>query len=366
MIDQIIYYANMVMFVTMGVLFGLGLLLFYLLKIKKFGAKKERVDYSTFVRTDSTEYVKFQDVLEDDEGMYHNMGIIDMGNHCYVAGLSINGYNFASASAQEREQTMVNAITLFNIVENPIQLRQTVKAISLEHNMNQFKEISNNLAIELLELDEKMKKTIAIMEDYTDQPEIFENYEKELEKLNRLLMTKKHSLEEANMLVTYMDHLTGGEKRDMQKVNQVMFSWEFNPDESIEERDENGIRLMAFEELHTKSASLIEAFMRCGCSARRMTKKELIHLMYRHTHPASADDTTVEELLDNSDSAFAITSNSLVNAEIERVGELVYRQNVEEWTQREENAVDADIAEMDREGRVLLDFVQNQQRAEAM
>lgn len=359
LLDEVTRYITMFMWAAGIILGGLMVILFYFLKIKKVGSKKEQVNYASFVRTDSTEYVKFKDVLSDTDGRFGGMGMVDLGNNCFVAGLNVSGYNFASASYEERERTIVNSISLFNIVEEPIQLRQTVKAVSLEHNIRVYQEIADNLAMELLDLDEQQTSVMTQMEDYVDDNDRFADFEKQLAKIHRNIMTKQHSLQECNMLLTFMERITGGEKRDMQKVNQVLFSYEYNPDESLEALDENGIRLRAMEELHTKGTSFMEAFMRCGCSTRRITSNELVHLMNRHTHPASADDVTVEDLLESSDSTIAITSDSLIKFEIERRGEEAINE-LDKWREYEQLKVEETVSEMDRERKVIYDMAKMQ------
>ena len=65
--EQINYWMNLVAGTIFILLFIVAALFFYFFKIKKVTATVERVNHSTFRRTDALEYVKFNDILSESD-----------------------------------------------------------------------------------------------------------------------------------------------------------------------------------------------------------------------------------------------------------------------------------------------------------
>ena len=126
-INDLQLYAIIILCTVIAIGIAGGALVFYFLKVRKVSAEEEIINYDNFVRTDSREYCKFDDIFSGRTGM----GIIHLGNNTYVAGIEVQGYNFAAASADEKQRTMINSIAFFNVLEQPIQMCQTVKAIDI-------------------------------------------------------------------------------------------------------------------------------------------------------------------------------------------------------------------------------------------
>lgn len=340
LLDLISYYINLVMIIVLLLIGAGGLALFYLFKIKKVAANQEVIDYSSFRREDSREYAKFVTLMTDNSGNSSgnsnddsksdgkSAGVVYMGNHRYVAGISISGFDFSTASAGEQQRTMLNSITFLNVVDEKIQLRQTSKAIDLSDNIEQYKNILEKFSLEGMQLQEEYKNTLRMAEDYEGLPEE-EAYTRRLQELQRLLNTKNHFVEEAEAVLEYMNRLSGGEQKVVGKINQLMFSYVYNPDEDLEVLTEQEIEHKAMLALQAKAVKYADALGRCGCSCKRLSASDVALLMYKHLHPYTADNVTLNDLFNDSYENLFITSDSLVELEKIRIGEEEYEQRLQ-------------------------------------
>jgi len=338
LIEKATYYIDVIGFVLIAVIVCMAGLLYYLIKIRKIAAKNEKIDYSSFRRKDALEYVKFENVVSESGNGLSGAGMICLGNNVFVGGISVRGYNFSSASAEEKVNTMIKAVMFCNLIEEPVQMRQSVKAIDLTTNISEHEEIVKKLALELMELDEQYRETLASAEDYLDEPEVYYTYEKHLRKLQKDIYAKRHMMDEAHALIQYMSAMVGDtakkEKRDAQKINQILFSYSYDPNSVSEELTKEEIYLKAFGELEIKARSYSSALSGCGCVCRRLSAGELIGLMRRHCAPATADDVKLDELFNSSYSALFISSDSLIELEKQRIGEEQYQKEMARYMER--------------------------------
>jgi len=337
-IEKATYYIDVIGFVLIAVIVCMAGLLYYLIKIRKIAAKNEKIDYSSFYRKDALEYVKFENVVSESGNGLSGAGMICLGNNVFVGGISVRGYNFSSASAEEKVNTMIRSIIFYNLIEEPVQMRQSVKAIDLTANITEHEEIVKKLALKLMELDEQYKESLASAEDYLDEPEVYYTYENHLRKLQKEIYAKRHMMEEAQALIQYMSAMVGDtakkEKRDAQKINQILFSYAYDPNSVSEELTKEEIYLKAFGELEIKAKSYSSALSSCGCACRRLPAGELIGLMRRHCAPATADDIKLDELFNSSYSALFLSSDSLIEFEKKRIGEEQYQKEMAKYLER--------------------------------
>lgn len=330
LLDAVNYYVNM-FFVVLAIagllLFGV---LFYILKVRKVTAKTERINYDNFVRRDSLEYVKFEDIISEDPDDPKSCGMIALGNNVFVGGINVIGYNYISASAVERERTMVNAIGFFNRVEEPIQMRQTVKAVDLGHNITVHNEILERLGYELMELTDEYNDTVRAADDYIDVPEEYAVYEKQILRLQRTIQSKMHQVDEAKVLIEYMTKMANGEATEAQKINQIMFTYYYDPSEYTEELSKENIYIRAFDALKAKASSYGEGLLNCGCTFKMLSASDLIELMRKHTQPLTSEELKIEDIFNSSYNALFVTSDSLIDLERERLGDEAFERQMEQ------------------------------------
>lgn len=369
LINTVSYYLNLIFGVTISIVLIAGGVLYYLLKVKKITARTEKINYDSFERRDSLEYVKFEDIVSEDDDALNSPGMVVLGNNTFVAGINVIGYNYASASAEERESTMVNAISFFNVVEKPIQMRQTVKSVDLSHNIEIHEDLLHASAVEMMEMKADYDTTLRAAEDYVDSPEQFAVYEKDILRLQRAIKAKEHEIAENEMVLRYLNSMAGRDSGDAQKINQIMFSFTYDSSEYTEELTKEEIYMKAFNELSTLARSYGEAITRCGCRYKRLSAGDLICLMRKHLYPLSADDVKLEDLFNASYNALFVTSNSLIQLEKEKIGEQEFDRRVKEYQKQQDELIHRQELDSRRETRLLLDETEaeviEQQKQEA-
>ena len=329
-LDAINGYVIAVIFSILIVVVAFLALAVYFLKIKKVSSEEEHMNYNSFNRLDAIEFGKFKDIVSS--GVEGSPGMIALGNNRFVGGISVTGYNYHSASADERKRTMMNMISFFNIVEDRIQMRQTVQAIDIERNIEQTKQDAVRIEKELISLNDEYNSTIAIMQSCLDKgdDDLFSLIEKRAASLKHTIESKKWMLDEAKELIFYMGKVSDV-NNNTKRINQVMFSYTYDPSDDIEELTEAEIYFKAQRELVNKADIYGSALENCGCSWRMLTADDLTNLVRRHNKPESVDELRLEELLNGSYSALYVTSDSLEELERERLGEEAYERELQAY-----------------------------------
>lgn len=338
-IEALYYYANMIMVVTMLTLTLMILVLCYFIRVKKVIAKKENIDTSKFRREDAISYASFEDIVSRD-GSIDSDGMIVINDNTFVAGLSVRGFEYPTASADEKIDVQVNSIQFFNVVEKPTTFRRTVRTAELSSNIEEYKEIAKRLSYELLDLEAEYKETMDASESFLEDPEQYAPYANRLRELQKMHFAKKHMLEESSTLIEYMGTMSGdgGNKEDAisHTASQIMFSFVFNPNEYAEDLTKEEIYEIAMEELDGCAQSYADALAACHFRAKRLSAKEIIGLMRKHTSPITGEDFDLSELLDSSYTSLFVTSDSLVEACKDKIKEDEYFRLIESVRERNE------------------------------
>lgn len=312
---------------------------FYFIKIKKVMAKEEKVDHSRFERRNAKDYVNFDNIISCRTGVSGDeFGVVVMPGYVFLAGLDIRGYNFSSASADERHRTMVNSVALFNTIEKPVQFRQTVKAIDISYNVNRQKEICKKMELRILDIREEYKETCQLAEQYVDNPMLYASVEQKLRALQREMKSLEWQQKECYAVLDYLDSLEKSTGKSA-KINQMIFSYVYNPSDFTTELTEEEIYLKASSELANMAGIYGSALDNCGCRTRLLTGKEMLDLMRRHCHPATSDDVRIEDMFNSSYMGLFISSDSLISLERERIGESRFKKQMEIYRKNNEQRI---------------------------
>ena len=153
-INTVNYYMNIIMVATVLIVAVLAALVFYFVKVRKVTAAEEHVNYDSFDRTSAMEYCKFDDIVSDDGTGLSGAGMIVINDNTFVTGIDVVGYNYSQASAGEQQRTMMGGIAFANIIEEKIQMRQTVEAIDIQFNIDQFLKAKEEEEKKLVELNQ--------------------------------------------------------------------------------------------------------------------------------------------------------------------------------------------------------------------
>ena len=327
-IDVLTNYMGLLLGTLVILVVGAGFVYYYFTKVKKVSASEERIDYSSFRREDSTEYSKFKDIISSGNEHDRNaIGMIALGNNTFVSGISVMGYNYHSASAEERERTMINTVAFFNIVENPIQMHQTIQAIDLSENIEEEERHAQRIEAELVKLSSQYDEIVNIMQDNIDDDETYEASNQMRIRLERTIKSKQWQQREALEMIHYMKAISDSSSNS-RKINQIMFSYQYNPDSDLEELSDVEIYNKALAELRHTAEIYGGALENCGCSWKVLCADDLTNLLRRHYHPETVDRIRLEDLLNSSYQSLYITSDSLEELEREKRGDIEYEQEM--------------------------------------
>lgn len=332
-VNNVSYYLNMIGISAILTMVVITAILYYFVKVKKITATVENINTSHFRREDSVSYVAFKDILYE-QGDLDSPGVIAVTDTLFVGGISVRGFDYASASIAEKLDAQINSVAFFNVVEGPTTFRQTTRSVDLSANIKEQEEIARTIAKEQMELDAEYQATLLASEDYVDEPEVYATYDERLKELQRTLYAKKHMLQECEALISYMTAMSGDAQKKNgtigEKVSQIMFSYEFNPDNFSQELTKEEIYLKAQEELNKTARSYSDALSYCHFRAKRLSARELIRLMHLHLHPLT-DDADISGFFESSYTSLFVSCDSVVEAQIERIGEEKYKEQVAEY-----------------------------------
>lgn len=328
-IEYVNYLLNMLLTGSLIATLLVGGLAYYLLKVKKVMAKEEKIDYSKFERTDTDEFAKFDNIIDISTGRENEtFGVMVVNNRTFLGMIEVKGYNFHTASVEDRLQTITNSVGFFNMVENPIQLRQTSKAIDISYNIQEQEKKCQELEYRLIELDGEYKDTVDLWEIHAaeENKEIIDSIEERILSLQREIRTTKWLLEEAQEVLHYLKSITV--MGNPTKVNHLIFSYTYNPNDYVEELTEEEIYLKASHELATLGTNYSLGLSNCGCHCRLMPGREMMDLIRRHFHPKTGDEVRVSDLFGSSFQSLFITSDDILSMARKKMGEKKFQREL--------------------------------------
>lgn len=300
----------------------------YFLKFHRGKVTEKTVDYSTFKRLDTTEYVKFDDVAE-------HMVITD-GKKRFVGGISCTGCEFRDLEDEEQLQVIRGFLSFINVLDTQsIQYWQMARDVDLDKMVGDYKKqlVRQQERQYLLTLDyEEMKKESEKVPD--TEAERYEEYYQALLRLQREITSIGYQAEQLRAQVQYLESVSG-EKADPHLEQVYLFDWTYNELDFTQELSESEIYAKAGRQLQNKASAYISALRNCGVKAKPLSGVEILEQMRRYTHPISAAKYRVEDILQSAYDIIATTSNSLRQAE-ERADANMLRQVAAEFEAMEQ------------------------------
>lgn len=364
LINIIMDYMSLAMsaFVTIFIA-GAGLY-FYLVKIKKVTAREEKIDYSRFIRADVNEYAKFDNIISASKGGDdERFGIVVLNDKIFISAIDIKGYNYWDASAEEQKRTIINSTVMFNTVDEEITFRQTAKAIEVEHNMQMQEDVCKEIDRKLLALTSERDDTELLLEDVKDNKEMALSVRARLDELEHVIYHTTWQKDEAYNVLRKLRQYTTTENSE--KVNQLVFSYVYNPDEFTEELSTDEIYREASSALLLKASNYISALARCGCNCRLLSGIELLDLIRRHNHPFSADEIRTVDLFNEQYNTLFISSDSLLRAERKRLSDEQYEAYLEEESRRRLQRQQEYVERLEKESILMKEGIEEYVAAEA-
>lgn len=367
-INTFSYYINMIGVITIFTLLLMVGVLYYLIKIKKVTARQENINTSNFKREDSVNYVPFKDIVSRD-GNLDSDGMVVINDTVFVGGISVRGFDYPSASSDEKIAAQINSVAFFNVVEKPTSFRQSIRAVDLSANMEEYQRTLKRLQEELFQLELEHAETEEASAEYVDDAESYGYYQKRLQELLRQIHAKRHMVEECNVLLRYMEALStdagnGGGNNVGQRANQIMFSYIYNEDEFTQPLSKEEIYVKAMDELGRTAVLYGEALAACHFRSKRLSARELIGLMRKHTSPITGETLNLDELLDSSYTSLFVSCDSLVEAFKERIGESIYEKRLQEREEQTKAVLEKQLKERYVHGEILLEHAYDKAVAE--
>ena len=321
------HYLNMFLIGTFLAFVLVGGIVYYLLKVKKVMAKEETINYDKFERTSTTEFVKFDNIIDIKNGMDDStFGVMVINENTFLGMMEIKGYNYYTASSEDKISTNINMVSFFQTVEKPIQLRQTAKAIDISYNIAKQRKVCEDLEYRGMELDLDYKETYALSEEYMDNPVVYQNITNRLEELMKEIVTTRWLLDESKEVLSYMEGFSNNGKAT--KVNHLIFSYTYDPNDYVEELTPEEIYVKSSQEIANLATNYAHGLGNCGCTCRLLSGKEMMDLTRRHFHPETGDSIRMDELFNSSYQALFITSDNILKLLKQKVGDKKYKEKL--------------------------------------
>lgn len=306
LINQAVTYIKIIGFFIVGLgvlLLGLG---FYFLKVRRTKAEVFDIDYNSFNRKDSLEYVKFDDI----QGM-----LIDKERNRFVSGIKCTGFDYADADSTEQLQAMRGYLNFLNLLgTGSIQFWQTARNVDLDDLIGQYKKELEALQEKrfLLNLDYESLREES--EKYLDKEAEYNIYYEKLLQMQRELLSYGYQCEQIQAQIGYMEAISG-EKADPQVDQYYLFDWAYNRLDFTTDLSEDEITETARKKLRGMAESYISALRGAGVKAVMLTDDELLSILRRHMHPVSADLYKMDDVLKSAYDSLAASSKSYTHME---------------------------------------------------
>lgn len=311
-------------FVILAIFAAIGFLIYKKAKVVK---NEEDIDYAEFKRTDSGEYVKFDDITDD-------MLVANEGKR-FIGAIKCQGFDYADAEAEEKLQTMRGYITFFNVIDkNPIQFRQSAREVNLDYLIDDYRAQLTKMQEHrfTLNLDYTELKGESEQENVT--PEEYDMYYSKLKEMQQELISLEYQAAQLDAQIQYMLHISG-DNADSDREQMYIFDWNYDAmDFSSQTLSKEEIYQRAKEQLNSKGNSYIQALRNCGVHAKRMSAVQMLEEIRRYTHPVSAAKGTEEDIKKMAYDHICVTSDSLQLLEKE-VGEQMVQEILEGMSEEE-------------------------------
>lgn len=284
---------------------GAGL---YFFRFHRRKVMEKDVDYRSFRRLDSTEYVKFDDVGE--------WMVIADGKKRFIGGISCGGCEFRDMEEGERLQVIRGYLSFLHVLDTQsIQFWQMARDVDMDGMIRDYrKKLEGHREKQyLLTLDyEELKKESEKVPE--TEGERYEEYYDALQQMQREIVSMGYQAEQLSAQIQYLETISG-EKADPHLEQVYMFDWTYNALDFTQELSDAEIYDRAAKQIGNRASAYVSALRNCGVKARMLSGVEIMELMRRYTHPVSAAKHKVEDVLQSAYDSIAVTSGSLRQAE---------------------------------------------------
>lgn len=285
-----------------------GLIGFYFVRVHRSKVREQEMDYNSFKRKDTLDYIKIDDV---EESM-----IVTEGKKRFVAAITCMGHDYYDAEAEEQLSVIRGYLSFLNVIDNQnIQFWQMARDVNLDKLLEDYQNCLDQLNEKcfLLGVDYEALKKESEAEPDAEQ---YDRYYVKLKEMQRELTAMGFQAEQLKAQIAYIQSISGP-KADPHLEQLYVFDWVYNALEYTEQLPEIEIYARAEKQLRNRASAYISALQNAGVKARMVSGAELLQHMRRYTHPVSAAKFQVEDIVQSAYDSIAVTSDSLREKEEE-------------------------------------------------
>jgi len=269
------------------------------------GSKEKKTDEKSQGRVSIKRFMEFDDILD-------NM-IVRKNRQQYIMVVQCKGVNYDLLSEDEK-MAVENGFTQFlNTLRFPVQLYVQTRSLNLRDIIETYKDKVKEIQIEIESLDAKIKKA-----KLTGNKEIIERLEFERRRKNNVL-------EYGTDISEYVARMSLN-RTVLQQNTYVIVS--FYPSElgtEISNYSKHEIDNMCFNELYTRTQTVIRSLGAAEVSGRILESEELAELLYIAYNRDDAEVLQLRRALDAEYDAFYSTAPDIMQKKMAKL-----QQDIEE------------------------------------
>lgn len=252
---------------------------------KRSRAKLDNVDYSNLKRMDSTDYLKFDDIIDD-------MIVVEHGTR-YIGSIQCTG-GFDLHTANYTEKLAVkNAYTNFIAMQkNAFTYRQSCHKVRVEDDINRFYEHGERIKKELISLRGTHGEMSRLYESMSKEEPVdtekLELLSGQLDEIEKQIETRQWRIEHIADQIDYLAMYSGSDNI-LERTESYQFDWTYNALDYPVDLTKKEILEKAKVGLGSIADSFIHALSDAKVRAVRMDSEDIIQMFRSQFHPITAE-----------------------------------------------------------------------------
>ena len=294
--------------ITLMLIFLLIFFLFMIIGIAVLGRmkrknKKEEDDYyQTLERYDAKDYLDFEDIADE---------MVIMDNHRrFVGAIRCDGYDYYSASSAQQASTMRGYLEFLRTITSPVTYRQYFVRMSMDHTRSmyakRYEEVERELFHKNVDRDGIVERLNIVRGiDLVAEEALLMEAESLQKEITNLDWRRMHLKEQ----IDFMDMVCDESSLEPDIEQVYLVEWEFQADKYNMELSEEDIHKKAIAELDGICRRMIAALGQANVRAYRCSTAELIEMFYQQSHPLSAMEFKMPDVVNSPYFEFVTTTD---------------------------------------------------------
>lgn len=301
--DNILYWTNVISILAV-VVFVLGMGgLFYFKKIWKPKTHREKIKrYEDYKREDSKYYVPIDDIQGD-------MIITDDYTR-FIAIINCFGSDYDRSNVSECISKQLGYLSLFKVIDGPIQKRYHCRNVDLEENIQDYNKIQGEL---IKVTEEKQLNMVSIAKKLGDGNERSSEHSILTDKYNELLREVDNNIwriKHIENIIEYMEEMSGSGVEPIRE-DTYCIDWTYVKSPIAVELDNNERIKRAREELTSKINQVKSALSNARVRVKRLNDVDLEECIRNHNQVISSSIYKYKDINESNAEFRIVTSTSL-------------------------------------------------------